>query len=322
MNRKRLILTLVLVMCTVMCFANCVSASTYTDTEHWAKNYIDYVTEQEYFYGTSDTTFSPDSDMTRGMFVTVLARYANADLNQYKLSPFEDIVEQRYYTQPVLWAYKNDIVAGMTNTMFAPDNSLTREQAATILYRYLEFECDNTIPNYNDWNEVSYWAKDAVATLSNKGLLVGSDGNFNPKKNITRAEVAVLFSRLDDKTFEIYEVPVKEPEPEPEMTYIGDFKNTFYCAGYCCNGKWAGVTATGATPTVGTTIAVDPRIIPLGSKVYLEFQNESSKELNGYYIAQDTGGAIKGYRIDVLVGSHSEAYQYGVGTVKVYIVKE
>lgn len=320
MSKKRLILTLVLTLCTVMYFANCVSATTYTDTEHWAKNYIDYVTEQEYFYGTSDATFSPDANMTRGMFVTVLARYAKTDLSQYKLSPFEDIVEQKYYTKPVLWAYKNNIVEGIDETHFSPDSSLTREQAATILYRYLDLKCSNTVPNYKDWNEVSDWAKDAVATLSDKELFVGSNGSFNPKNNITRAEVSVLFSRLDGKTFDIYEAPVKEHKPK--MTYIGNFKNTFYCTGYCCNGRWAGVTATDAKPAVGTTIAVDPRVIPLGSKVYLEFQNKNCKELNGYYIAQDTGGAIKGYRIDVLVGSHSEAYQYGVGTVKVYIVKE
>ena len=244
MNKKRLILTLVLALCTVMCFTNCASASTYTDTEHWAKNYIDYVTEQEYFYGTSDTTFSPDMPMTRGMFVTVLARYNNADLNQYKLCPFKDIMEEKYYTKSVLWAYENNIVAGVTDKMFAPDSPLTREQAATILYRYLKLECDNTVPNYNDWNEVSNWAKDAVATLSNKKLMVGSDGNFNPKNNITRAEVAVLFSRLDNKTFDIYEVPVK-------MTYIGTYRLTYYC--YGCAGS---MTASGKYATVDHTVAL------------------------------------------------------------------
>ena len=110
---------------------------------------------------------------------------------------------------------------------------------------------------------------------------------------------------------------------EYNMVYIGDFKLTHYCIEshehICGNGD--GLTATGTSITPGTTIAVDPRVIPLGTKVYIEFENASSKCLNGYYIAQDTGGAIKGYRVDVLVSYHSEAYKYGVGKCKIYIVE-
>lgn len=320
MKRFIFVITTLLVL---LCFTIPVSAANFTDTEHWSKNYINYTVEKGYFAGTSDTTFEPDAVMTRGMFVAVLGRYeqskGNINLNDYKLSPFIDIAAEAYYTKAALWAYENDIIIGVNSNTFAPDFPITREQAATILTRYLnldeELSLDITTV-YKDWKDISSWAVDGVAAATQHNLFVGYDNKFNPKNGITRAEMAVLMARLDGKTFDLYE------PPKEELVYIGNFKNTFYCAGYCCNGKWAGITATGATPTVGTTIAVDPSVIPLGSKVYLEFQNENSKELNGYYIAQDTGGGIKGYRIDVLVSDHDEAYKYGVGKCKVYIVKE
>ena len=108
------------------------------------------------------------------------------------------------------------------------------------------------------------------------------------------------------------EQKIKEWESQPKKTYVGNFKITHYCPCYTCNGSWGSKTALGTTMTPNRTIAVDPRVIPLGSKV----------EINGKtYIAEDTGGAIKGNRIDMCVSSHSEAYARGVlNSVPVYIV--
>lgn len=94
---------------------------------------------------------------------------------------------------------------------------------------------------------------------------------------------------------------------------IGYFTITHYCPCAICNGSYGNKTASGTTVKPHKTIAVDPRVIPLGSKV----------EINGKtYIAEDTGGAIKGSRIDLCVGSHSEAYRRGVlYNIPVYIVK-
>lgn len=323
MKRFIFVITTLLVL---LCFTIPVSAADFTDTEHWSKNYINYTVEKGYFAGTSNTTFEPDTVMTRGMFVAVLGRYeqskGNINLNDYKLSPFVDIATEAYYTKAALWAYENDIVIGINSNTFAPDSPITREQAATILTRYLDLDEELSLDIttvYKDWKDISSWAVDGVAAATQHNLFVGYDNKFNPKNGITRAEMAVLIARLDGKTFDLYEVP---QEPAEKLTLVGTFSNTFYCPGSCCNGKWAGVTASGAKPTPGTTIAVDPRVIPLGTKVYIEFENESSKCLNGYYIAQDTGGAIKGYRVDVLVSYHDEAKDYGVGKCKIYIVKE
>lgn len=108
------------------------------------------------------------------------------------------------------------------------------------------------------------------------------------------------------------ELSKKIIELQNQKKFVGNFKITHYCPCTTCNGSWGSKTALGTTMTPYRTIAVDPRVIPLGSKV----------EINGkIYIAEDTGGAIKGYRIDMCVSSHGEAYQKGVlNNVPVYIV--
>ena len=94
-------------------------------------------------------------------------------------------------------------------------------------------------------------------------------------------------------------------------TYLGNFRITHYCSCYYCCGGWGNATASGAIPTVGRTIAVDPSVIPLGSKVLI----------NGYvYIAEDTGGAIKGNKIDIYVSDHATALRLGVYYTDVYLV--
>lgn len=320
MKNKFVMLLVALVM--VLSFSSCAFAADFIDTEHWAKNYIEYSIEQGYFKGTSDTTFSPDDSMTRGMFVTVLGRYeqskGNINLNDYKLSPFYDIAAEQYYTKSVLWAYENDIVEGMSSNTFAPNDFITREQAAVILNRYLKLDEKlslNITTAYKDWKDVSEWARDSVAATTQYGLFVGYNNCFNPKANITRAEMAVLIARLDGKSFDLYE------PPKEKLTYIGTFSNTFYCPCYRCNGNTHGITASGAPLTPYLSVAVDRRVIPLGTELYIEFENENAKAISGYYIAHDTGGAIKGNKIDVCVSSHSEAYYYGVGKCKVYIVE-
>lgn len=113
--------------------------------------------------------------------------------------------------------------------------------------------------------------------------------------------------------------PEQEPEQEttsdiePEVKHLGEFKLTAYCTCEKCCGEWAdGITATGTDATPGRTIAVDPKVIPLGSTVYI----------NGTeYIAEDIGGAIKGNRIDVLFPTHQEALEFGVQYADVIIIK-
>lgn len=103
-----------------------------------------------------------------------------------------------------------------------------------------------------------------------------------------------------------HEAPIGEPieEAEPELEELGTFKLTAYCACPKCCGEWAdGITYTGTVATEGRTVAVDPKVIPLGSTVYID---------GVPYIAEDIGGAIKENRIDIFFSSHEAALQFGV----------
>ena len=107
-------------------------------------------------------------------------------------------------------------------------------------------------------------------------------------------------------------LPSEEPEPQqPEIVSLGEFKLTHYCPCPKCCGQWSdGITYTGTTATEGRTIAVDPKVIPLGSTVVIGGQE---------YIAEDVGGSIKGNRIDVFMESHEAALIEGVKYAEVFV---
>lgn len=110
-------------------------------------------------------------------------------------------------------------------------------------------------------------------------------------------------------------VAEKEAEEANKGTYLGRFRISFYCSGSCCNGSNSGITALGTSITPWYTVAVDPSVISLGSKIKIDGLSNST-----FYCA-DTGGAIKGNRIDVAVGSHGEAMNLGIQYRDVYLVK-
>ena len=113
---------------------------------------------------------------------------------------------------------------------------------------------------------------------------------------------------------DIDELKNNEAEIEPlEQISLGEFTITHYCACSRCCGKSDGVTATGTQATAGRTIAVDPKVIPLGTEVIIDGQS---------YIAEDTGRAIKGNKIDIFCESHEEAINRGRITREVFVKEE
>lgn len=120
----------------------------------------------------------------------------------------------------------------------------------------------------------------------------------------------------------IVQEPIVVTEPPEELTALGEFKITHYCACAKCCGKSEddpayGITATGTRATEGRTVAVDPRVIPYGSEIVVRFTDGSEARL----IAEDCGGAIKGNRLDVYMDSHEAALVEGVKLAEVYIVE-
>ena len=175
------------------------AGSAFSDAvNHWASKSIAFVTEKKLFSGTTASTFSPNTTMTRGMLVTVLYRYEG--MPQGATQSFGDVQPDKYYADAVAWAAQNNIVTGMNNG-FQPDTNISREQLAAILYRYsAEGQTDSSLDAYPDNAAVSSWAVEAMKWAVGNGLLAGdNNGNLNPAKGATRAEVATILERFITK---------------------------------------------------------------------------------------------------------------------------
>lgn len=178
-------------------------APAFTDiTGHWAADNILFAASRGLLSGTSDTTFSPDTGMTRGMFVTALGRLAGINPDSYQTGKFTDVKADAYYAPYVNWAAQTGIVEGVTATTFAPDTNINREQMAVIMKNYaakLGYDLPQTLKavTFADNTQISSWAKDAVKSMQQAGILAGKVNNcFDPKGTATRAEVATVLRRF------------------------------------------------------------------------------------------------------------------------------
>ena len=178
-------------------------APAFTDiTGHWAADNILFAASRGLLSGTSETTFSPNTGMTRGMFVTALGRLAGINPDSYKTGKFTDVKADAYYAPYVNWAAKTGIVDGTSATTFAPDKQITREQMAVIMKNYAA-KLGYTIPKtlkavtFADNASISSWAKEAVKSMQQAGILAGKTNNrFDPAGTATRAEVATVLRRF------------------------------------------------------------------------------------------------------------------------------
>ena len=173
-------------------------------TDDWYYEYVKYINEKNLMKGISETEFAPNNTVTRAMFVTVLYRLekeptaAKAD--------FADVPEGTYYENAVGWAVQNGIVNGVSETEFAPDNTITREQMATIIHRYMKFKgldmsvSENVdVTSYEDFENISDYAKDAFRFACSNGIISGtSETTLAPKESATRAQMAAIFRRCEN----------------------------------------------------------------------------------------------------------------------------
>lgn len=173
----------------------------FTDVKEndWFYDSVKYAYENDLMKGISNTEFAPDSDVTRAMFVTVIYRMENEP--QTGKCAFTDVESGSYYENAVAWANENGIVSGISEDCFAPNEPITREQMAAIIYRYAAFKGYNiTISSntsYTDNDNISDYAKDAVIWAAEKYVMTGNtDGSFAPKANTTRAQAASVFMRM------------------------------------------------------------------------------------------------------------------------------
>ena len=224
---------LVSILCAaaLVCSAGAANVSDFSDVHpsDWYHDAVNYVCENGLMNGTSDTVFSPNATTSRGMIVTILYRLSSSpDLPESNWGyPYADVDAGAYYSAPVYWARLNDLVTGYSDMQFGPDDAITREQMAAILYRYadsLRIDTDtgfisNKYYDFSDYQTVPRYASKAMNWCVNKGIVNGSDGKLNPHGTATRAEVATILMNAESV--------LSETEPtEPETSVAPDEKPT------------------------------------------------------------------------------------------------
>jgi hypothetical protein len=169
----------------------------------WYYDSVGYVFKNGLFSGTSPTTFSPDTPMTRAMLVTVLYRLEGLPMVM-GTNRFTDVESGQWYTDAVIWANTNGIVEGYDDGRFGPNDNITREQMAAILYRYATYKGYDTsastdLTAYADMSAVSVWALEAMKWAVAKGLITGMESTtLAPTETATRAQVATLLQRFGE----------------------------------------------------------------------------------------------------------------------------
>lgn len=172
---------------------------------NWFYNDVVYVYEKGIMDGVDNRVFSPNTTLNRAMFVTMLYRVAGEPAVS-KTADFSDVPGDTWFSDAVAWASSQGIVDGYDDDLFGPYNSLTREQLATILYRYAKWSGRSTyaptdaLAGFADAAEVSAYALDAMRWAVYTGLMQGSENGLEPQSSASRAQVAAIIHRfLDNK---------------------------------------------------------------------------------------------------------------------------
>ena len=174
--------------------------------DDWFTNAIQYVYDYGIMTGTDETHFKPDMELTRSHFAVILYRMENEPDVTYE-TVFPDVADGQYYTNAVMWANskETEIITGykggVNSGNFGPDDNITREQLATMLYRYAKYKGYDTskasdMEDFLDKGEISAFAEEAMSWAVAENLLKGSNGKLNPQSNANRAECAEVIQRF------------------------------------------------------------------------------------------------------------------------------
>ena len=170
----------------------------------WFYDAVRYVYEKGLMAGTSENTFGPNVITNRGMIVTILYRLAGSpDIEDENWGyPYVDVDANAYYGTAVYWARLNGIASGYSDERFGPDDAITREQLAVMLYRFAKAQGHDVtaqadLSGYTDADQISGFAREAMSWASAEGLINGTSGStLSPDSSATRAQVAVILMRF------------------------------------------------------------------------------------------------------------------------------
>lgn len=172
-------------------------------TGYWAVDAIAHSYARGYFKGEGEGRFAPERAITRGEFVSILGRMAGASASN-TATAFGDVPSGAYYAGYVAWAQSKGIVAGVSQGRFEPNRSITREEMAVMLTKFLASQnksyAATGYANFSDGSSIAGWAKDSVDKMTRQGILSGmGNGDFAPKANFSRAQAAQVLYTMDLK---------------------------------------------------------------------------------------------------------------------------
>ncbi len=203
---KKLSRIVALMLAVIMSFSMLlvpVEAASFKDVSNkaWYKAAVDYVAERGWMAGVSSNTFAPNMKVTRAMFVTVLARYAEAEVDD-TVSVFADVPANKWYTGAITWAFNNGLVSGVGDNKFEPDRAITREDMCVIFNAFVNLMGlklpGNDPIGFSDISAISSYAKKAALNCTTHGLISGfEDNTFRPAATATRAQIAQIMMSLD-----------------------------------------------------------------------------------------------------------------------------
>lgn len=217
------------------------------NSKEWYANAVTVVTSHNMMAGTGNNKFSPSMTMNRAMLVQVLYNHAGKPAVK-SANAFTDVQKDAWYYNAVQWAAENKVVAGVGNKQFKPNDPITREQFATILFQYCEKNNDNpaiefqVLENYSDAASISKWAYNGVGWAVDKMIMNGTDKNtLMPTATATRAEAAQMLSNMMEYVTEDHDYKLTSTIPATGKT---DGENKYTCD-ICGNTKTETIYATG-----------------------------------------------------------------------------
>lgn len=165
----------------------------------WFYAAVQYVSENNLMNGVAENAFGPDIHTTRGMLVTILHRMEGEP--QAGEHSFADVAEDEYYADAVAWAAENDIVNGYSDTVFAPEKAMSREEMAVVLYRYAQYKgwdvsAQGDLSRYTDSESVSAWSAEAMTWAVGAKVMNGMDGRLAPQGDALRSQTATVLMRV------------------------------------------------------------------------------------------------------------------------------
>ena len=164
----------------------------------WYSAAVAYVYNNGIMNGT-EKGFEPNATTTRAMLVTMLYRLENEPAAG--ATKFSDVSAGQWFSNAIAWASANGVVNGYENGKFGPNDMITREQLAAVLYRFAQFKgydvsVKGSLSNFSDSGSVSDWAQEAMQWAVGAGIINGDNGALKPAGNATRAEVAMMLMRF------------------------------------------------------------------------------------------------------------------------------